>query len=73
MLLRFGCTGCLTEFFGSLVQRRPIADVFRAQPAGRFEVADGFRELLDGEQYLPERWDADLDRCREAGIVDSVV
>ena len=46
MLLRFGCTGCLAEFFGSLVQRRPIAAVFRAQPAGRFEVADGFRELL---------------------------
>jgi hypothetical protein len=46
MLLRFGCTGCLAEFFASLVQRRPIADVFRAQPAGRFEVADGFRELL---------------------------
>ena len=46
MLLRLACTGCLKEFFGSLVQRRPIADVFRAQPACRFEVADGFRELL---------------------------
>jgi hypothetical protein len=46
----------LAEFFASLVQRRPIADVFRAQPAGRFEVADGFRELLAclGRAILPE-------------------
>ena len=32
-----------------------------------------FHCLLDGELYLPESWDADRDRCREAGIPDSVV
>jgi SRSO17 transposase len=32
-----------------------------------------FHCLLDGELYLPESWDADRDRCREAGIPDSLV
>jgi SRSO17 transposase len=32
-----------------------------------------FHCLLDGELYLPQSWDADRDRCREAGIPDSVV
>jgi SRSO17 transposase len=32
-----------------------------------------FHCLLDGELYLPESWDGDRDRCREAGIPDSVV
>jgi SRSO17 transposase len=32
-----------------------------------------FHCLLDGELYLPEGWDADRDRCREAGIPDDVV
>jgi SRSO17 transposase len=32
-----------------------------------------FHCLLDGELYLPKSWDADRDRCREAGIPDSVV
>ena len=32
-----------------------------------------FHCLLDGELYLPESWDADRDRCREAGIPDSMV
>ena len=34
---------------------------------------DDFHCLLDGELFLPESWDADRDRCREAGIPDSVV
>jgi SRSO17 transposase len=34
---------------------------------------DDFHCLLDGELYLPKSWDADRDRCREAGIPDSVV
>ena len=33
---------------------------------------EDFHCLLDGELYLPESWDADRDRCREAGIPDSV-
>jgi SRSO17 transposase len=32
-----------------------------------------FHCLLDGELYLPESWDADRDRCREAGIPDFMV
>jgi SRSO17 transposase len=32
-----------------------------------------FHCLLDGELYLPESWDANRDRCREAGIPDSLV
>jgi SRSO17 transposase len=32
-----------------------------------------FHCLLDGELYLPESWDADRDRCREAGIPDEIV
>jgi SRSO17 transposase len=32
-----------------------------------------FHTLLDGQPYLPrETWDADRDRCREAGIPDAV-
>jgi SRSO17 transposase len=30
-----------------------------------------FHGLVDGELFLPESWDADRDRCREAGIPDS--
>jgi SRSO17 transposase len=37
-------------------------------------VARGdFHCLVDGELFLPESWDADRDRCREAGIPDSLV
>lgn len=32
----------------------------------------GFRALLDGELFLPEDWAADRERCRAAGIPDSV-
>jgi SRSO17 transposase len=32
-----------------------------------------FHCLLDGELFLPESWDADRDRCREAGIPDGMV
>ncbi len=36
-------------------------------------VARGrFRALLDADLYLPEAWDADRERCREAGIPDAV-
>jgi SRSO17 transposase len=36
-------------------------------------VARGtFQALLDADLYLPEEWDADRDRCGEAGIPDSV-
>lgn len=34
---------------------------------------DDFHCLLDGELFLPEGWDADRDRCREAGIPDEMV
>jgi SRSO17 transposase len=33
---------------------------------------DDFHCLLDGDLFLPESWDADRDRCREAGIPDNV-
>jgi SRSO17 transposase len=33
---------------------------------------EDFHCLLDGELYLPESWAADRDRCREAGIPDTV-
>ena len=37
-------------------------------------VAKGrFQALLDAELYLPASWDADRDRCRDAGIPDAVV
>jgi SRSO17 transposase len=37
-----------------------------------YAVAD-FHCLLDGELFLPESWAADRERCREAGIPDTVV
>jgi SRSO17 transposase len=36
-------------------------------------VARGrYKTLLDGDLFLPQSWDADRDRCREAGIPDDV-
>src|SRR6476469_4524192 len=36
-------------------------------------VARGrFQALLDAELYLPQSWDADRDRCRDAGIPEEV-
>jgi len=32
-----------------------------------------FKTLLDADLYLPKEWDADRNRCRDAGIPDSVV
>lgn len=32
-----------------------------------------FHCLLDGELFLPESWDTDRERCREAGIPDDMV
>jgi SRSO17 transposase len=34
---------------------------------------EDFHCLLDGEVFLPESWAQDRDRCREAGIPDTVV
>jgi SRSO17 transposase len=36
-------------------------------------AVDDFHCLLDGELFLPESWDQDRNRCREAGIPDTVV
>lgn len=36
-------------------------------------AVDDFHCLLDSELYLPESWANDRERCREAGIPDSVV
>jgi len=36
-------------------------------------AVDDFHCLIDGELFLPESWDQDRDRCREAGIPDTVV
>jgi SRSO17 transposase len=35
-------------------------------------ASDDFHCLLDGELYLPEGWADDRDRCREAGIPDTL-
>ena len=35
-------------------------------------VRGTFQALLDAELYLPEEWDADRERCRAAGIPDTV-
>ena len=35
--------------------------------------AQGFRCLLDSELFLPESWSEDRERCRAAGIPDSMV
>jgi SRSO17 transposase len=34
---------------------------------------EDFHCLLDGELFLPESWDQDRDRCREAGIPEDVI
>ena len=36
-------------------------------------AVDDFHCLIDGELFLPESWDQDRERCREAGIPDTVV
>lgn len=36
-------------------------------------AAGDFHCLLDGDLFLPESWDADRPRCRQAGIPDEVV
>jgi len=36
-------------------------------------AVDDFRCLLDSELYLPESWADDRERCRDAGIPDTVV
>jgi SRSO17 transposase len=35
-------------------------------------AADDFHALLDSELYLPREWDADRQRCRQAGIPDGL-
>ena len=37
-----------------------------------YAASDGSRALIDRELYLPEKWTADRDRCRAAGIGDEV-
>lgn len=36
-------------------------------------ATDAFHCLLDGELFLPQSWDHDRQRCRQAGIPDEVV
>jgi SRSO17 transposase len=36
-------------------------------------VTKDFHALVDGDLYLPEDWLADRERCREAGVPDTVV
>ena len=36
-------------------------------------AVDDFHTLLDGELFLPESWSADRERCREAGIPETMV
>jgi SRSO17 transposase len=36
-------------------------------------AVDDFHTLLDGELFLPESWSKDRDRCREAGIPETMV
>jgi SRSO17 transposase len=37
-----------------------------------YAAPDGSRALIDRELYLPQKWTADRDRCRAAGIGDEV-
>ena len=37
-----------------------------------YVTPDGSRALIDRELYLPEKWTADRDRCRAAGIGEEV-
>ena len=37
-----------------------------------YAASDGARALIDRELYLPQKWCADRDRCRQAGIGDDV-
>jgi len=37
-----------------------------------YVTPDGGRALIDRELYLPEKWVSDRDRCKAAGIGDSV-
>ena len=46
--------------------RNGIVTVHLAVARGRFKA------LLDGDLYLPESWQADRDRCREADLPDDV-
>lgn len=36
-------------------------------------AADDFHCLLDSELFLPESWDSDRERCREAGIPEAMI
>lgn len=36
-------------------------------------AVDDFHTLLDGELFLPESWSCDRERCREAGIPETMV
>ena len=36
-------------------------------------VQGDYKTLLDADLYLPESWDADRERCRDAGIPDDIV
>ena len=36
-------------------------------------AAADFHTLIDGELFLPESWSSDRERCREAGIPDTMV
>jgi SRSO17 transposase len=36
-------------------------------------AVDDFHTLLDGELFLPEGWSSDRERCREAGIPETMV
>lgn len=38
-----------------------------------YAAEQNLRVLLDGELFLPEDWSADRERCRKAGIPDSMV
>lgn len=48
-------------------QENGIVTVHLGLAAGEFHC------LLDGELFLPESWDQDRERCRQAGIPDEVV
>jgi SRSO17 transposase len=37
-----------------------------------YAASDGSRALIDRELYLPEKWTADRDRCRAAGVGEKV-
>ena len=61
--------GVKHQYCGSLGKQSNCAVTVHLAYSG----VGGFRVLLDGELFLPEDWSNDRERCRDAGIPDTMV